>query len=156
MSIALRKIICIGGLCLAVMIPLTGCCSHKPKPSKLEVAKGALDDLRAGVRSEIKDPTKAAEAVGLVDQTELLMMETIEVRKADEARTLSLNANFDATEEDFKAVFQEFNAKKISRQDRLVEIVQQAKALTTDREWKAITKVRSHALEAIVRAELEN
>ncbi len=146
-----------GWICVLPVVPilliLAGC-SHEPKPSKVDVAKGILDDIRAGVREEIKDPGRASEAVGLVDQMEQMIMEASEARKAHEARIVSLNANYDATEEDFKAVFREFNAKKNSRQDRLVGVIQQAKALTTAAEWKAIAKVKAHALEAAVHAEL--
>jgi len=152
MSISSRMIACIGGLCMVLLVLPAGC-SHKPKPSTIEVAKRTLDEVRAAVRDEIKDPAKAAEAVGLVDQFEQLVNEGNGARMAHEAVLRSLNANYDATEEDFKTLFREFNAKKNSRQDRIIKILMKARALTTDEEWKALAKVKSHALEGAVRAE---
>ncbi len=52
-------------------------CSHEPKPSALGSAKGAFDELRATVRGEIRDPDKAVEVAGLVDQLEQIMMEAL-------------------------------------------------------------------------------
>ena len=152
MSITLRKIACIWGICISLLILPAGC-SQKPKPSTLETAKGVFNDLRTGVRDEIKDPAKAAEVAVLVDQFEHLVIEGNEARTAHEAALRSLSANYDATEEDFKAVFREFNAKKKTRQGRIVAILMKARALTTAEEWKALAKVKSHALEQSVRAE---
>ena len=50
----------IGRMCLIFFLLAAGC-SHKPKPSALESAEGAFDELRAAVRREIKDPGKAAQ-----------------------------------------------------------------------------------------------
>jgi hypothetical protein len=137
---------------LLVLLVLTGC-SHEPKPSTLMSAKGALDDLRVAVRDEIKDPARATEVVGLVDQMEQLMIEGTEARKAHKVRLRSLIENYDASEEDYRAAFREFNEKKIGRQDRLLVIDQRARSLTTDKEWKAIVKVGVRALKAGALAE---
>ena len=137
---------------LLILLVLTGC-SHAPKPTALVSAKEAFDDLRAAVRDEIKDPARAAEVAGLVDQMEQMMIESTEARKDHAVRLRSLIANYDASEEDFKAAFREFNAKKTGRQDRLLVIDQRAKSLTTDKEWKPIVKAGRRAFEAAVRAE---
>lgn len=137
---------------LLILLVLAGC-SHAPKPTALVSAKEAFDDLRAAVRDEIKDPARAAEVAGLVDQMEQMMIESTEARKDHAVRLRSLIANYDASEEDFKAAFREFNAKKSSRQDRLLVIDQRARSLTTDKEWKAIVKAGRRAFEAAVRAE---
>jgi len=149
MSISSRMIARIGGFCIALLILLTGC-SSKPKPSTLELAKGAFDDIRAAVRDEIKDPVRAAEAEGLIDQVEQLEIEGNEARMAHNAALRSLAANYDATEDDFKALFREFNAKKNDRHDRIFAIIQRGRAVTTAEEWKALAKVKAHALERIV------
>ena len=139
---------------LLPFLALAGC-SHEPKPSALVSAKGAFGELRAAVRGEIKDPHKAAEVAGLVDQLEQTMIEAVEARKGHAVRMRSLNSNYDAPEEDFKAAFREFNEKRSSRQDRILAIDQQARALTTAGEWKAISKVAAHAFVAAAQAELE-
>ena len=144
----------IGKMCLVLLLLVTGC-SHKPKPSALESAEGAFDELRAAVRSEIKDPEKAAQGTALVDQLERLVTEANNDRKAHDDKIRSLNANYDAAEDDFHAVFNEFNLRQKDRQDRVLEINQRAKALTTEAEWKALAKVREEMLKKALEAAQE-
>jgi hypothetical protein len=133
------------------MMLLSGC-SHQPKPSAVNSAKGAFDELRAAVRSEIKDPEKAAQGSDLVDQLERLTTEANNDRKAHDDRIWSLNANYDATEEEFQAAFRGFNAKQKDRRDRVLEINQRAKDLTTEKEWKALAKVHEEMLKKALEA----
>jgi hypothetical protein len=119
----------------------------------MESAKGAFNDLRAAVRNEIRDPARATEVTDLVDRLERLMIEAGEARNTHTTRLNALIANYDAPEEDFKAAFREFNAKRISRQDQILAIDQKARTLTTHEEWKAIAKAAAHALEAATRVE---
>jgi hypothetical protein len=137
---------------LAVLLVLTGC-SHEPKSSSLVSVKGAFDDLRDAVREEIKEPARADEVAGVVDQMEQLMIEATETRKAHDVRLQALIRNYDASEEDFKAAFREFNEKKSNRQDRILLLGQRARSLTTAREWKALIKVAVRALKESVQAE---
>jgi len=150
MNDLMNKIVHTGSACIILLILLTGC-SHQPKTSDLVPAKRAFDELRTAVLREIKDPDRAARGVSLVDQLEQLMVEANDDQKAHVESILSLNANYDATEEDFRAILREFNAKRIDRQERIIDINQQAKDLTTEAEWKAIAKVQ----EKIVRKTLE-
>ncbi len=143
-------------LCALLPFLVLAGCSHEPKPSALVSAKGAFGELRRAVLHEIRDPGKAVEVTGLVDQLEQLMIETSEARTAHIARIRLLNANYNATEEDFRNAFREFNTKRGSRQDGLLAIDQRARALTTSREWKALSKDVAHALEDSVKAEQES
>jgi uncharacterized coiled-coil DUF342 family protein len=151
LNYSLRKYTIIGAVSLALLVLLAGC-AHEPKPSAIESAKGALDELRATVREQVKDPVKAAELTGLVDQIEQLTVEANSDLKAHETKIRALTVNYDATQEDFKAAFREFDAKKLNRQERVLAIDQQTKNLTTEAEWKAIAKAAAHADEAILRA----
>jgi hypothetical protein len=135
-----------------VLVLLIGGCSHKPKPSAMEAARGAFDDLRAAVRSEIKDPDRAAQGTDLVDQLERLTIEANKDHKAHDKKIRSLNANYDATEEEFQAAFLAFDARQKDRQERMLEINQQAKDLTTAEEWKALAKVHEEMLKKALEA----
>ena len=145
MNNLVNKIMRTSGARLALMILLVGC-SHEPKPTALVSAKGALDEFRSAVLREIKDPDKASQVAGLVDQAERVLIEANDDRKAHDARIQSLNADYDATEEDFRAAFREFNAKWNDHQDRILDLNQRAKALTTAKEWKALTKAQKEAV----------
>jgi hypothetical protein len=144
----------LGKMCLVLFLFIAGC-SHKPKPPALESAEGAFDELRAAVRSEIKDPDKAAQGTSLVDQLESLVKEASKDRKAHDGKIWSLNANYDATEEEFQAVFRGFNVRQKDRQDRVLEINQRAKDLTTAEEWKALAKVHEEMLKKALEAAQE-
>jgi hypothetical protein len=71
----------LGKMCLVLFLLVAGC-SQKPKPPALESAEGAFDELRAAVRSEIKDPDTAVQGIYLVDQLERLVIEANNDRKA--------------------------------------------------------------------------
>jgi cysteinyl-tRNA synthetase len=150
----MNKMVSIGSVCLVLFLLVAGC-SHKPKPSATESAESAFDELRAAVRSEIKDPEKATQGTALVDQLERLVIEANKDRKAHDEKIRSLNANYDATEEEFQTAFSGFNARQKDRQDRVLAINQRAKDLTTEEEWKAIAKVREEMLKKALEATLE-
>lgn len=129
-------------------------CSHQPKPPAVESAKGAFDELRVAVRKKISEPSRAQEVVGLVDQLEQAMVDASKARKVHESRLRSLNANYDATEQDFKDVFREFNSEKSRRLEHILTIDQRARTLTTEREWTALSKDVARALESAAKAEM--
>jgi membrane-bound lytic murein transglycosylase len=150
----MAKMVSIGNVCLVLFLLIVAC-SHKPKPSAMETAGTAFDDLRAAVRSDIKDPDKAAQGASLVDQLEQLVIEANKDRKAHNDKMRTLNASYDATEEEFQTAFREFNARQKDRQDRVLEINQRAKDLTTEKEWKALAKVHEEMLKKALEATLE-
>ena len=152
MNDPVNKIVRIGRACIVLLILFAGC-SHEPKPAALVSDKGPFDELRSAFRSQIKDHDRAAQGVDLVDQLERLMTEANSDLKAHGARIRSLNANYDATEEDFRAEFHEFNSKLSEREERILEINERAKTLTTAEEWKALTKVYEEIMKKALDAE---
>ena len=120
-------------------------CSHEPKPSALVPAEGALDELRAAVAREVKDPDRARRAVALVDEMERITIAAHAGYKDHEARLRALNANYDAKEEDFRTLFRDFNARRDARQAQTLELNQRAKALVTAGEWQALARLREAA-----------
>ena len=104
---------------------------------------------------EIRDPDRAAKGVILVDQLEQIMIDAANDRKAHVDRIRALNADYDATEEDFRVMFREFNAKRSDRQARIIDINQQAKNLTTMKEWKALVKIEEKMVQKTLEAEQE-
>jgi ABC-type sulfate transport system substrate-binding protein len=115
-------------------------------------AEGALDELRAAVAREVKDPDRARRAVALVDEMERITIAAHADYKGHEARLRALNASYDATEEDFRALFRGFNARRDERQARTLELNQSAKALVTAGEWQALARLREEAARKAVEA----
>ena len=137
------------------LLILAAGCSHQPKTSEIVPAKGAFDELRSAVLREIKDQDRASKGVSLVDQLERILIEADNDRKTYDSRMRSLNANYDASEEDFRSILREFNKKRSDRQDRIFEINQQAKDLTTESEWKALIKVQEKMVQKTLETEQE-
>jgi hypothetical protein len=130
---------------VVTLVLVLAACSHKPKPSSLVPAEGALDDLRAAVVREVKDPERAKQAVGLVDELEQVTISAHGDFKAHADALRSLNANYDATEAEFGTLFREFNARRDARQARSLELNRRAKALLSADEWNALSRVRKKA-----------
>jgi len=150
----MNRIVRMSWACLIFSVFVTGC-SHEPKTTSLVASKGAFDELRAAVMREIRDPDRAAKGVILVDQLEQIMIDAANDRKAHVDRIRALNADYDATEEDFRVMFREFNAKRSDRQARIIDINQQAKNLTTMKEWKALVKIEEKMVQKTLEAEQE-
>ena len=131
-------------LTLAFVLVLAAC-SHKPKPSSLVPAEGALDDLRSAVAREIRDPDRAKRAAALVDEIEQLTSAAHADFKVHAAALRTLNANYDATQAEFSKLFRDFNAMRDARQTRALDINRRAKALVSAEEWNALSRVREKA-----------
>jgi len=150
----MNRIVRVSRACLVSVILMAGC-SHEPKTTALLSSQSAFDELRAAVTREIRDPDRAAKGVILVDQLEQVMIEASNDRKAHVDRIRALNADYDATEEDFRAMFREFNTKRSDRQARIIDINQQAKNITTSAEWKALVKIEEKIVKQTLEAKQE-
>jgi hypothetical protein len=127
-------------------------CSHEPKPSTLVTADGALDELRAAVVREVKDPQRSRAAVALVDEMEKIVGAAHAGIQDHNAKLKALNANYDATDEDFRAAFRDFNAARNRREDQTLDLNRRAKALLTAGEWNELAKLREEAIRRAVAA----
>ena len=126
-------------------------CSHEPK-DPLKPAEGVLDELRADVLREVKDPDRAKQAAALVDEMERLTITANADYKNHEAKLRALNANYDATPDEFRALFGDFNARRDKRQAQALDINRRAKALLTLLEWQELAKLREQAAKKAVDA----
>jgi uncharacterized lipoprotein YajG len=130
---------------------LLAACSHEPKEA-LKPAEGVLDELRAAVAREVKDPDRAKRAAALVDEMEQLTIRANADYKDHEAKLRALNANYDATPDEFRALFGDFNARRDKRQAQALDLNRRGKALLTLQEWQELSKLREEALRDAVDA----
>jgi hypothetical protein len=130
-------------------------CSREPKPTALEIAGEALQKLRSAVVREVRDPQRAKQGAGLIDEIGRLLSEVDADLKAHNDGMRTLNADYDATEAAFRAAFRQFNAKRNARQQRLLDINQRAKSLFTAEEWERLGAVSAEALESAIQAARE-
>jgi len=144
MSIRLRLII-------PVVLALSAGCASTPAPSSLESAQQAAVEWRTKVRAVISDQERAEKVIGHIDQLEKLVVDADQERKDHDDILRALNANYDATEAEFRAAFDTFNAKKNVRQHEALAINRQIRTLTSPEEWKALSKVMVTTLDAALK-----
>ena len=137
-----------GFLTLAACLMMS-CASKHPKPTPEQEMQTALTELRGALLADVADPARAQQAAGLVDQLARQDREAREAAAAQLQRVLALDANYDATEEDFRKLFAETDSERMQRQNRIVELWTQMAALTTDAEWNALKKQREAAVKAL-------
>jgi len=130
---------------------LLAACSHEPKDT-LKPAEGVLDELRADVLREVKDPDRAKRAAALVDEMEQLTITANADYKNHDSKLRALNANYDATPDEFRALFGDFNARRDKRQAQALDLNRRGKALLTMQEWQELAKLREEAAKKAVDA----
>ena len=139
----------VGGLCVLVACLLLSCASKQPKPTPAQKAQTALTELRSALITHVADSARAQKAAGIVDQLAQEDRAAREAAAAQLQRTLALDANYDASEGDFKKLFAETDSERLQRQNRILGLWTQMAALTTDTEWDALKKAREAAAKAL-------
>jgi len=100
----------------------------------------------------VTDPDRADKVVDLVDQLEKSFEDTRKNVQARKAKTRALNANYDATRDDFAALYDEAKQDMVSNRATMTRIHRQmVDAMTVD-EWSQVQKAESKALQASVAA----
>ena len=136
-----------------VVCLLLACATKQPKSTPAQTVQARLTELQSALHADVADPTRAQEAAGLVDQLAQQDREAREAAAAHLKRTLALDANYDATEEDFRKLFTETNEERVQRQNRIVELWTQMAALTTESEWADLKRAREAAVQALTTPE---
>jgi len=129
---------------------LMAACAREPAPAPDDAVRRSMDELRAAALTTIKDPARKKEVSGLVDQLERSFAEALKVNRTHLARLWALDADYDATEADFRKLFADFNAGSVRRRDQFVELRDGLIAATTDAEWNELAKTRVRVLESLV------
>jgi hypothetical protein len=125
-------------------------CASQPRPTAAETAQATLSDLRGAVLVDIKDHARAQEVSALVDRLAEEDRNARDAVAAYRGRLLALNANYDATEDEFNKLFADFNNDRLTCQHRIAGLWTRMASLTTDAEWDALGKARIAAVKALV------
>jgi len=124
-------------------------CGGKEAVSALDLEQGAFQDLDAEVQAIVKDPAKVIEIQALVEQ---FHQEFILLRKVVENRRLearALNANYDATMENFAAVVAEGQENMRAARERVTDAHLAIIAATTPEEWRELHKATTKAMDQL-------
>ncbi len=136
----------------AVAICLIIACASQPAPTPEAAAHSALSQLRGALLVDIVDKGRAQEAAALVDQIQEQDSEARDTVAHYRQRLRTLDANYDATEDDFSKLFADFNQGRLMHQHQVVDLWTRMAGLTTDAEWKALGNARVAAAKALTAA----
>ena len=129
---------------------LMAACAREPTPAPEDAVRRSMDELRAAALTTINDPARAKDVAGLVDQLERHFDEALKADRTHLERLWALDADYDASEADFRKLFADFNAGSVRRRDQFVELRNTLIAATTEAEWNELAKVRVRVLESMV------
>jgi len=126
-------------LCTALIVTA---CSRGPQAPTVPGEEWA-DDRRSRIERHVDDPQKKNQLMGLVDQEMALFQKLAEDTGTFRQKLLAVDKNYDSTPDDFRAVFSEFNQKRINIRSQSMNIRFKMQALCTPEEWQDISHVRA-------------
>jgi hypothetical protein len=132
--------------CIAVLIVLLigGCGGNPQTPEDIE--KQAFDDMRAEVREIIENPQREEAVVKLVDRLQeeySTLRETAETRRK---ALRALNADYDATREQFVDYLDRYNADLVRSHKAFRDSHRGLVEATTAEEWSALSKSNTKSM----------
>lgn len=138
-------------LILVAVVAMTAACAGTPKSDD---AAEAASDYRAKIREIVTDQTRATSLVQLVDEADAQYRAAGAEAAAFMADFTHLNADYDATRDQFTALMTKHRAQRLQFAEALLTLRAKMVAGTTPQEWEALSKVRERELQVILKAEL--
>ena len=124
-------------------------CGGKEAVSALDLEQGAFQDLDAEVQAIVKDPAKAVEVQALIEQfhQEFIVLRKVVENQRIESR--ALNANYDATMENFEAFVAANQEHMRAARERVTGAHLAIIAATTPEEWSELHKATTKAIDQL-------
>jgi len=136
---------------LAGVASMIAGCTSTPRN---EVAAKAVASYESKIREIVTDPARAATLTALVDQADAQRSAAEAEAEAFAADFQRLNADYDATEDQFTALMTKHRGQRRQFAEALLALRDKMVAGTTPQEWEALSKVREKSLDTIFKAEL--
>jgi hypothetical protein len=138
-------------IALVTFVVMFGC-SHRTV-GEPEARQKMVNDIRERL-SGIPEPERRAQGFELLDTMEQGLAELNRTVEQYAAEAKQLNADYDATREDFNRLMVKFNTSRKSLQQQILTAHFGIKALTTPQEWAALAKIEGKAVRKILRQNL--
>ena len=133
-------------LICAAFIVLTGavgCASRSqaPDPDELQAKIESTNaDYRKLIASEISDPARAKTFAALSDERDRLISKHAKVVQHYSTTMRKINSDYSSSREDFEQLVRDYNRDRRAHQVGFLELIDQMKAVTTEKEWKTLSK----------------
>ncbi len=137
-------------LALICVLALMAACGGTP-PTNAEVEKQAFDDLREEVRETIADGDREASVIAVVDQLQDEFTSLRRLAEERRAKLRALNANYDATRDQFAALGAEFNAQREVSHKRFQDVQEKLRASVTPEEWAELERTNTKAMSTLAK-----
>jgi hypothetical protein len=125
-----------------VLCASTACSSSKSKETPEQRAETGLGRYQAHIREIVKDPARADRLVDLSTQFQGVVEDAGRSLESYRANVSLLNANYDATLAEFRALFDQQDSERAGLIERAITLRTRMAAITTDAEWAELKKAR--------------
>lgn len=132
-----------------VLFTAPGCASRSNVPNSYELQErtsAAHADFRKMITVEIADPARAAIVVGLADERDALMARHSESVRTYAESMKTLSSDYSTTREDFEKLVRDYDSDRRGFQAEFVGLIAEMKAVTTEVEWRKLSKFDIDAL----------
>lgn len=153
MTSSQRRLICSPPWLAAVVVltlalaAVTACSSkHELTPQQQAQADAAA--YEAQIHKIVLDTARGDQLVALTNQFQQLVTETVTSTKSYRAKVAALNSDYDATRQDYEAIFSQQDASREAFIEKAGALRERMAALTTDFEWEQLKKARLRAVDA--------
>jgi hypothetical protein len=121
----------------ALALLLSGCGEEQTYEQAIQEAS---DDFTAVVYKSVEDPERAARIVEFFDRNREYYGELFAISRKYHAQFRQLNADYDATREQFEQFYGEYDESWIVVRNRILENMFEIKEHTTEDEWQDLVK----------------
>ncbi len=135
-----RRISCTVVAGMLALAAIAGCRSSKKAEDPVTVLQGKVNEE---VRAVVKDPNTAAQVEALAQQIVDLLRQMEQENSAYRARLNALNANYDATPQQFNELYAGHMTTYKALLKQSIEIRERMTGLLTDEEWKKLNDLRA-------------
>ena len=127
---------------LSMTFALIDCASMSGKESAVPTADW-FHSLRDSVLDNVKDNERARKAIALINQADQAVLNYVSEAEENAQRLRELNADYDATRDDFAAVFANLDASNRSIKKLLLGLRSDLVAVVEPDEWNSFEFSRS-------------
>lgn len=137
-------------LCIFILIAglsATGCARHTKSSHK---SYPWFSSLRENVVTTVPDTNRAKDLLVLINDLEEVVMESSAAAEPHRRKLLALNADYDASRQDFLAVRENMDNINQSATSEIVTMRVKMKSLLTPEEWQKIMKNQETLFESAI------
>lgn len=135
-------------MALTLAVATVAGCSSKRDLTPEQQAQADVTAYEAQIHKIVSDPARADQLVALTNEFQQLATESIASVKGYRAKVTALNSDYDATRQDYEALFSQQDARREAFIKSAGALRERMAALTTDSEWEELKKARLRLLDA--------